>query len=367
MKKILFLLGVVSIFAITNVCFAVEVYVSDASGYPGQKDVPVSIIVTGQNPNITGIDLQLQYSAADLEVASVEKGSLISDWNMTSNTKIPGMVTIALYGAQALAAQEGSIAQIKFNVKDAANPEAISALTITTAKFNEKPAEMVHKGMFGITQLASLESQPTQQEQLNVEASTQPQAEGSQTQSGAKIYYSTAALKENLAPAALNSQNLEIMPQQAYNPESRQPEQMRAAQMPQELVALPLPLPQQPAQPQPPIKAAIPQQATSVPVANPAKSTNVSYPALKLIKVKDVLGLWKVYKLEVGGESDGSIKVKSWELAEGQNLPGMLVLNKKEGTIYGLLLFGQTKQNLMVILIVESGTRIKLSSQVNFN
>lgn len=337
--------------------FAMSVSVTNASGYPGDRGVPVSINVSSLAPNITGIDLQLQYNAAELEIAEVQKGSLTSEWNLTANTNVSGILNIALFGANPLPYETGNIAVINFNVKDTASPGAIHSLYLNKVKFNEQLVEAVNNGVFNIISSekiiplpetttqpdsrSSIVSQVELVEKPAQEELIEPKQESVQKKTIAGIYYRRGAVREGHPEVVQNIENLE--PKSMYYEENAPQAITQAEETATTPIAQPLIAEQAQAQ-----KTKLPPTIEEKIESKIPSEPSIPAATVRLKKIKDILGLWKVYKLVL----EGNIKVQSWRLAEGQNLPGILQLNSKEGTIYGFAPFIDKKETVLKLIII---------------
>jgi len=147
-KSLFFYFMLLSIVFIPGIVLGATVLVHDASGSPGQKDIPVTISVHGIKPGqkISGIDLQLSYNPDVLEIAKVETARLTANWNILFNNHQPGNVKIGLYSINALPAGEGGIATVIVNIKDTAAVGRKSLLHLGKASFNEEPAKAIRDG-----------------------------------------------------------------------------------------------------------------------------------------------------------------------------------------------------------------------------
>ncbi|GAF95838.1 unnamed protein product, partial [marine sediment metagenome] len=131
---------------------AVIASVADASGFPGQTAIPVTISVSDIGTReIYGIDLTLTYDDSLIQATGVNLGSLTSGWGLFSNTATSGQVTIALYGTTALPAGGGNLAEVSFDVLATAGAGSVGALVLTQADFEEVPADGVSNGSFTIS------------------------------------------------------------------------------------------------------------------------------------------------------------------------------------------------------------------------
>ncbi|MBF0532952.1 MAG: tandem-95 repeat protein [Candidatus Omnitrophica bacterium] len=125
-------------FLVPNLAQATEAIVSDASGLPGQNGVSVSISVQNNTvPSVFAIDLWLTYDANKLQVVSAEAGTITSGAQFFSNIATPGIIKIAVYQTDVFPAQDGVLANVRFNVKSTAVKNTTCALQLTKAVFND--------------------------------------------------------------------------------------------------------------------------------------------------------------------------------------------------------------------------------------
>ena len=102
---------------------------------PGiQVTVPLEVEILGAQ--VYSADITVSYDSAVATAVSMEKGAVVSDWSLASNLETPGVVRVALAGAQPVTAQ-GVGVLLKITFQAVGQDGDSTALTLTQGDLNE--------------------------------------------------------------------------------------------------------------------------------------------------------------------------------------------------------------------------------------
>jgi hypothetical protein len=331
MKSILVFLCIGSILLVAPAVEAIIVSVSDVSTYPGEEGITVSISVDDRGvEEIYGIDLILQYDPSVAEATEVSTSVLTSDWNIISGIGAPGKITVALYGISPLRSGRGTIAEISLDIDEAAIPQKVSTLNLIKAEFNEHPAEKINGGSLVIKAKLPEEEREAAEEVSVIEEIEEVERE----------YIAPAPIPRIVVHREPEEEALEFpMPEDIIDEEAQQP--LEVAAIEQEPIKKP--------------RFIVKEKKEELLLkARIEKKQPISLPATVTARELKRFLFWRVYKLQL---EDKQIRPFFWQIKDKQRLPFLLRLNKRKGTIYGIV-WGKQDIALDFVIIVQNRERI---------
>lgn len=354
MKSILIIFSLMSMLLISQIAEAITVSVSDASGYPGDINIPVTISATDIGPEeIYGIDLVLSYDANLIQTTNVAVGTLTSNWSIASNTAISGQVTIALFSAAPLPSGKGSIAEIDFDVNQGASPAVVSQLILSKANFEDRPAGVIHGGSFTIE---AVPEELAEQEELEEIIFEEEEVEETE-----ELSEEVVSIEEDVgeyetlgpAPRIIVYREPEEETLESVIPEELPPDEETLEIFTEEVVTpQTAPIEEQPQEEyleRETRLSLITRGKEALERPEMAKEKEEPRPAKIEVKELKRILFWKVYQLQL---EDENIQPFFWQLKDEQRLPFLLRLNKRKGTIYGIA-WGSTTLNLGLVVMTQ--------------
>lgn len=314
----------------------------------GARQATVTVPVDfnpASDKGVSALSFYLKYNPSELKFKEVKTGLAASNAgkSISVNDKGDGVVRFVIFGLNNTVIAKGVLAEVSFDILSSA---AIGSTTVALTNYSASTSEataaglVVNNGSIAITGATVALSQENQAQENKIV----PEEIKSQLLAQLPLAESRASLGENIIVTQGYKSNAgQSMPQ------GLREQAVNNLDIPMEIAQ---PYRQQQTQVMPPVAPAESESAqnkiievkSEAELSQPKALEEKIKPEVK-ITVKPVKWflMWRSYKLGISSESP--VMPDLWELSGKQKLPFLLALNKKNGSMFGIV-WGKGEFNL---------------------